>query len=188
MPIILPTPKDRILLFNKDVTQITIGELTKSILEIEDDDEYNKKLYSLHNLEYTPPPIKLYIDSHGGDVYHCFGLIGIMKKCKTKINTIVTGCATSAGFIISITGYKRYSYSYSTFMHHQLSDMSDGTLKEQLKNIEEAERLQEIMNNHVLKHTKISKNKLKKVYESNTDWIMSAQDALKLGCIDEIIE
>ena len=187
MAIILPTPKDRILLFNKDVTQLTIGELTRSILDIENEDEYSKKLYKLHNLEYTPAPIKIYIDSHGGEVYHCFGLLGVMEHCKTKIHTIVTGCSISAGFLISITGHKRYAYSHSTFLYHQLSNILDGTLKEQHCDIEESERLQIIIEQHTLNHTKILKSKLKKVYESNTDWIMSAQEALKFGCIDEII-
>jgi len=190
MAIILPIPKDRTLLFNKDVTQITIGELTTSILEIENDDVYIKQLYKLHNLEYSPNPIKIYIDSHGGDVYHCLGLLGIMSHCKTDIHTIVTGCAMSAGFMILITGHRRFAYKHSTLLYHQISSgggWGSSTLCEQLEEIDETERLQKILERHILDHTKINKEKLKKIYENKTDWYMTSLEALKFGCVDEII-
>lgn len=187
MAIILPLPKDRTLLFNKEVDQHSIGELSKSILEINVDDNYITQLYKLHSLSYAPDPIKIYIDSYGGTVYQCFGLLGIIENSKTPIHTITTGCAMSSGFMISISGHKRYAYNKSTFCHHQLSGGAEGKLKEISDDYIENERLQKIIEKHVMTHTKITKKQLHKNYMEKNDWYFDVKEALKLGVIDKII-
>ena len=96
----LPVPKVRNLYLPKQVDQASMNELTKSIIEINEDDEHLKKLYGVYGLIYDPKPIKIYIDSYGGKVYQCFGLIGVMENSLTPIHTVVTGAAMSCGFII----------------------------------------------------------------------------------------
>jgi ATP-dependent Clp protease protease subunit len=188
MAIILPLPKDRTLLFNKEVDQTSIGELSKSILEINVDDSYITQLYKLHGLLYTPEPIKIYIDSYGGDIYQCLGIIGIIENSKTPIHTITTGCALSSGFLIAIAGHKRFSYNKATFMYHQISHESlEATLKDQTDDIIETKRLQDIVEKFVCKNTKITIKQLKKSYTEKNDWYMTSKEALKLGVIDKII-
>jgi len=187
MAIILPSPKDRQLMFNKQVDQTTIGELTKLIVEINVDDEYISGVYKLHNLDYKPDPIKIYVDSYGGSAYQCFGLLGVIENSKTPLHTIVTGCAMSAGFLTSITGHKRYAYSTTTFMYHQVSSMAWGTAKKLKDDLIETERLQKMIEDHTLRHTKITSKRLKEVYDTKKDWFITAKEAVKLGVIDKII-
>jgi len=187
MAIILPSPKDRRLLFNKDVTQDTIGDLSKQILDIDDDDAYISKIYETHGMTYVPSPIQVYIDSYGGRVYQCFGLLGIISNCNTPVHTIVTGCAMSAGFVISITGHKRFAYEKATFMYHQLYGFTDGKLKDMTEQIVESERLMKVIEEHVLSHTKINATKLKEVFDAKLDWYLNAKEAIKYGVIDHII-
>ena len=87
----LPKPKFRTLYLPEQVNQESMNKLTKAIIEINDNDTYLKKLYEINDVEYNPKPIRLYIDSYGGAVYQCFGLLGVMEKSKTPIHTIVTG-------------------------------------------------------------------------------------------------
>jgi len=183
----LPDPNDRILMFSSGVDLATIGLLSKSIIEINHSDATNTKLYALNNTVYTPPPIQIYIDSYGGHVYQCLGLMGIMENSKTPIHTIVTGCAMSCGFMIAITGHKRLAYKTSTFMYHQISTIKLGKLKEIEEDIIEAKRLQKVIEQHTLRHTKITQSKLKENYETKTDWFMNSPQALANGVIDEII-
>src|ERR1017187_1566959 len=110
----LKLPKSRELFFIKQVDQSSIGELTKAIIEINQDDEHLKKLYSVYNLEYRPDPIKIFLDSYGGQVYQCFGLLSVIERSQTPIHTIVTGCAMSCGFMILICGHKRFAHKLST--------------------------------------------------------------------------
>jgi ATP-dependent Clp protease protease subunit len=184
--IALPLQKDRILIFNKQVEQDTIGELSKQILEICNDDVYVASVYAIHNLEYKPKPIKVYIDSYGGTVYQCLGLLGIVENAKTPVHTIVTGCALSCGFLIAISGHKRFAYKGSTFLYHQVGGGEWGKLKDRQEGVEEAQRLQKIIEEHTLRHTKIPKNTLKEILKR--DIYFDAKTCLKYGLVDKIIE
>lgn len=57
----LPLPMDRNIMFAKQVTQSSIEELSRKILEINADDRHLEKLYILYGLQYTPPPISIYM-------------------------------------------------------------------------------------------------------------------------------
>jgi ATP-dependent Clp protease, protease subunit len=183
----LPLPKERNLYFTKQVNQESIADLTKSIIEINEDDSHLKKIYNVYDIEYKPKPIKIYIDSYGGSVYQCFGLLSVMDKSKTPIHTIVTGCAMSCGFMMLISGHKRFAHKLSTPLYHQVSTGFWGKLKDMEEDIAETRRLQNKIEEITLDRTKISKKKLKEVYDGKVDWFMDAEQALELGVVDEII-
>ena len=185
--IAITNPKERNLFLSSQVDQDSINSISKSILAIEEDDKYLTKLYALHSLEYKPKAIKLYIDSYGGNVYQCYGLLGIMKSCKVPIHTIVTGCAISCGFLISIAGHKRFGYPKSTYMYHQVSSSGRGKAKDLEEDIIETKRLQKMLEEHTLECTKIPKSKLKEVYKTKFDWYLDSKQAKEAGVIDEII-
>lgn len=184
---VIEVPKERKLFFTRQVDQESISNLIKSIMEIEEHDEYLKKLYAIHDIKYTPKPIEIIIDSYGGTVYQCFGLLSVMEKSKTPIHTIVTGAAMSCGFMILIFGHKRFAYEHSTPMYHQVGSGGWGKVKDLEENIEEAKRLQNKIEEMTLAKTKISKKKLDKIYKTKKDWFMTSAEALKLGVVDEIL-
>src|SRR5437763_689012 len=103
----IPTIPERKLYLSAQVSQASMLELTRKIIEINEEDKKLKKLYKAYGFKYKRNPIQIYIDSYGGSVYQCFGLLSVMEKSKTPIHTIVTGCAMSCGFMIAITGHKR---------------------------------------------------------------------------------
>lgn len=185
---LLKLPKSRDLFFIKQVDQASIGELTQKIVEINQDDEHLKKLYSVYNLDYTPDPIKIYIDSFGGQVYQCFGLISVIERSHTPIHTIVTGCAMSAGFMILISGHRRFAHKLSTPLYHQVSSGTSGTVKEMEEKLEESKRLQSQLEDIVKEKTKITKKRLREIFETQKDWYMTSKEARELGVIDEILE
>ena len=183
----LPGPKERILYMAKQVDQESINELTKSIIAINEDDRHLEKVYALQDIEYKPKPIKIYIDSYGGYVYQCFGLLSIIATSKTPIHTIVTGCAMSCGFLIAIAGHKRLCYPKSTYMYHQVSSGTSGTAKDLEEDVYETKRLQKMLEQHTLEFTKITKKRLKEVYKAKFDWYMDSKEALSNSVVDEII-
>ena len=183
----LPTPMYRNLFLAKQVDQASINELSKAIIAINEDDEFISKIYAAHDLSYLPKPIKLYVDSYGGYVYQCFGLLGIMKASKAPIHTIVTGCAMSCGFLISIAGHKRFGYPKSTYLYHQVSGGVIGKAKDMEEDVIETMRLQKMLEDHTLEFTKITAKRLEKVYKGKKDWFIDTDEALKLRIIDEII-
>jgi len=184
----LPLPRKRDLFFAKQVDQSSIGELTQKIIEINNDDDHLKKVYSIYNLEYKPDPINIYIDSYGGGVYQCFGLLSVIERSETPIHTIVTGCAMSAGFMILICGHKRFAHKLSTPLYHQVSSGATGTAKEIEEKVVEIKRLQEQLESVVREKTNISKKKLKDIFDIQKDWYMTAEEALELNVVDEILK
>lgn len=184
---VVDTPLKRNLFISETITQASMKKITQDIVDINDLDEEIAAQYQIQRMIYTPKPIKLYIDSYGGQIYSCFGLLGIIEKSKTPIHTIVTGCACSAAFLISITGHKRYGYDKSTFMYHEASKVTAGKLTEIKEDVDVLEKLQVILDKHVIDNTKISLEKLNKLNRKKKDWYVDSKKAIKLGIIDEII-
>jgi len=183
----LPKPKVRNLYLPEQVTQESMNKLTKSIIDINEDDSYLIKLYGINGVVYSPQPIKLYIDSYGGAVYQCFGLLGVMSKSETPIHTVVTGAAMSCGFMILISGHRRFGYSLSTPLYHQVSSGFRGKVQDMEQSLEQTKKLQKKIEEITLTKTNISKKKLKEILKNKVDWYMTAEEALDLGVIDEII-
>jgi len=185
---ILDAPMKRNLFFTKQVDQESISTLTQEIIKISEHDEELKRHYALHDIEYHPKPIKIYIDSYGGYVYQCFGLLSVMERSTTPIHTIVTGAAMSCGFMMLISGHKRFAHKLSTPLYHQVSSVAWGKLKDMEEDVEETKRLQKLLEQITLEKTNIGQKRLTEVYEKKQDWYMSAEEALKLGVVDEILE
>lgn len=183
----LPEAKERNLFLADQVEQETIGKLTQQIIEINEYDNYMDGLYKLNQINYVRQPIKIYIDSYGGYIYQCFGLLSIMEASKTPIHTIVTGCAMSCGFMILIYGHKRFGYPLSTPLYHQISSGFWGKVKDAEEKLIETKRLQEKLEEIVLKKTKIGRRKLDQIYARKIDWYMDVEEAKRLGVIDEIL-
>ena len=184
---VIDTAKPRNLYLANQVDQTSINLLTKEIIEINENDEFLKGYYKLYNLVYEPNPIKIYIDSYGGYVYQCFGLLSIMEASKTPIHTIVTGCAMSCGFMIAITGHRRFGHKKSTYLYHQVSGGTDGKVKDMEEELEETKRLQQEIENNTVEKTNISKKRLQEVYLGKKDWFITTNEALTLKIIDEVI-
>jgi len=183
----LPIPMKRKLYLAAQVDQDSMNELTKSIIEINDSDRELEKIYGIYDLNYIPKPIEILIDSYGGDVYNCLGLIGVMKKSETPVHTIANGAAMSCGFVILIHGHRRFAYEYATPMYHQVSSGVWGTVQDIEEDYKETKRLQTIWEKMTIEKTKITKEKLKEILSKKHDWYMTSKEALKFGVVDEIL-
>lgn len=183
----LVKPSARNLYLAQQVDQESMNKISKSIIEIRESDELLKKFYPLFNLVYTPAPIVLHVDSYGGAVYQCFGLLSIMKSAGTRVNTVVTGCAMSCGFMIAIHGHHRRIHENATLMYHQVSSKVGGTAKDIEEEVIEVKRLQEKIEHMTKAHTKITSKQLEAVYKKKKDWYLDAHEAVKWGCADEIV-
>lgn len=183
----LPSPKSRNVYLHTEVNQASALNVIKEIREIEDSDKEIAKLYAAMNFIYKPEPIKLSIDSYGGSVYQVLGLIGVIESCTTKVDTIVTGCALSCGFLLSICGNNRYASKHSTFLYHQVSTMAWGTIQQLQEDMKETKRVQSKTEQITLQHTKISRERLREVKKQKLDWWIDPKTALELGIIDYIL-
>lgn len=131
-------------------------------------------------------PIKIYINTPGGDLDAVFSIIGSIKISKTPVHTITIGTGYSGGFFIGICGHKRFGLPYSSYLFHEGASMDGGDAHKFLQRASfyklQLKRLRKI----VTSHTSISDEKYEKFRKD--DWFMDADEALKYGVIDEIIQ
>lgn len=146
------------------------------------DDEQDKK-----EKNYERKPIIIYINSYGGSVYDMWGLIDIMLNSKTSIYTYCTGYAMSAAFKIFLAGHKRFASEHSTFMYHQMSLRRAGTYQDFVEDREEMDRLNKMIEEFVIKRTKLTQADIDDIREKKKDFYIHAEDALKFGIADEIL-
>jgi ATP-dependent Clp protease protease subunit len=183
----LPQPRLRNIYFYEQVDQDSIKKVVEEVTAINESDEMLNKLYSVYDLKYTPKPIKIYIDSYGGDVYQVLGLLSIIESSSTPVHTYATGAAMSCGFMMLITGHRRFAYKYSTPLYHQVSDWAYGTLEEMKERVSETKRIQKLLESIIIQKTRLTKTKLKEVNSRKANWYFTPKEALEWGVIDEII-
>jgi ATP-dependent Clp protease protease subunit len=179
--------EDRNIFLSEQITQESVKSVIEKIILINESDKELTKKAKRFGFKYKSSPIVIYIDSYGGSVYQCLGLISVMMNSKTKIHTICTGVAMSAGFMILISGHKRFSYKHSTLLYHQASSFSSGELKKIEEDVEEMKRLQTLLEIIVLSRTNITKARLTRVYVEKIDWFISADEALEYKIINKIL-
>lgn len=135
--------------------------------------------------DIEPPAIKLHINSPGGELFAALAMSDVIKKNKVKVETIVEGCAMSAGTFLSIVGSKRLIYPNSLMMIHQISTMAGGTAEDIQQEHENCQTIMESIKKLYLDNTKMTKKQLETFLKK--DQYLTAEQALKLGLVDKII-
>ena len=67
----------------------------------------------------TVEPIKLIINSSGGEIYSGLALIDVIDNSQTPIHTICHGSAMSMALMVYASGHRRIASKYATFMYHE---------------------------------------------------------------------
>jgi ATP-dependent Clp protease protease subunit len=131
-------------------------------------------------------PIKVFIDSPGGDVCALWTTINTIELSKTPVHTINYCTAYSAAADLLASGHKRYALPGTSVMVHSGSCMYGGTM-EQAENMKKHfDKLGKKVTDYFLEHTKVDPKTFKK--KAPSDWYMDEDEALKNGLIDEIID
>lgn len=130
-------------------------------------------------------PIKVFIDSPGGDVCALWTTIKAIEISKTPVHTINYCTCYSAAADLLASGHKRYALPGTSVMVHSGSCMFGGTM-EQAENMKKYfDKLGKKVTDYFLAHTKIDPKIFKK--KAPGDWYMDEEDALQNGLIDKII-
>jgi ATP-dependent Clp protease protease subunit len=129
-------------------------------------------------------PIKIYIDTPGGDLYATLSIIDTIGLSKTPVHTITIGNGFSGGFFIGISGHKRYAFPHSSFLFHEGSCTYEGDAHKFNEHGEHYKILLKKIRKHVLNKTKIDEEFYDKIRKD--DYWFTAEEAIQYGIIDEI--
>lgn len=131
-------------------------------------------------------PIRLYINSPGGDIRDGFAIVSVIELSQTPVYTINVGQWSSMAFLIGIAGHKRFSLPNMTFLMHDGSVLAyDSSSKAQDKMSFEQRFKVDVIKRHILKHGKMTSAEYEAL--SRVEYYMLPEDALEHGFIDEIV-
>lgn len=133
-------------------------------------------------------PIQLILNSPGGNVYDGMGIIDAIEQSITPIHMIIHGQAQSMGFAIATCGTYRYASKRTTFMYHECGwEMGYEKMQSHEQELIEGKRLWKLYDEIITTNTHIPEKTLINIRKQRKEWYMTAQEALELGVIDEII-
>lgn len=169
--------KDRIIFLAEDVNSASASTVVAQLLYLESEDP-NKEIY-------------LYINSPGGSISDGLAIVDTINYIKCPVSTICIGMAASMGAVLLASGTKgkRFATRNSEILIHQPL-IGGGGLSGQATEIK-------IHSDHLIK----TREKLNKILSDRTgqplekieedterDNYMSAEEALKYGLIDKILD
>lgn len=154
-----------------------VNDIIRLIYEINEEDAKKQ----------TSEPIKLIINSLGGELYSGLALIDVIDNSQTPIHTICHGSAMSMGLIVFVAGHNRFASKYATFMYHEASYLAEGKMKYHRQEIKEAERTDKLCDDHLILRTQLTTKQLKAVRDKQDEWYFDVETAVKYGVVDKII-
>lgn len=155
-----------------------------------DDEMANQIIGVLLYLDNENPnqPIYLYINSPGGSVISGLAIYDTIQHIRSEVVTVNLGLAASMASFLLCAGSRgrRFALPHSRIMIHQPMGGAQG----QAEDIKvEASQIMRIRNNIVKMYSLMTGQTLEQItIDLDRDNFMSAQDALKYGLIDEIVE
>lgn len=140
------------------------------------------------DMENPGADISLYINSPGGSVTAGMAIYDTMQYVKAPVRTVCVGMAASMGAFLLMAGEKgkRMALPNSEVMIHQPSGGAQGQATDVTIRAEWLLRTKNKMNKMMAEMTGQPLEKV--TQDSERDYFMSAQEALKYGIIDQIYE
>lgn len=154
-----------------------------------DDDISNLIIAQLLFLEAEDPgkDINMYINSPGGVVTAGLAIYDTIQYMKSPVTTICIGQAASMGAVLLCAGSKgrRYALPNARIMIHQPLGGAQGQATDIEIQTNEILRIKKLLHDILVKHTGQPLDKIKK--DTDRDFYMSADEAVKYGLIDQVI-
>jgi ATP-dependent Clp protease protease subunit len=132
--------------------------------------------------------IKLYINSPGGSVTAGLAIYDTIQYIKPDVSTICVGLAASmsATLLAAGTKGKRFALPNSEILIHQVMGGAEGQAIDIKIRAERILRIRDRLNEILSKHTGQPREKIEK--DTDRDYFMTADEALKYGIVDKIIK
>ncbi len=168
--------KDRIIFLSEDVNHVTASLVIAQMLFLESEDPDKE--------------ISFYINSPGGSITDGMAIVDTMNYIKCPVSTICIGLAASMGSVLLSSGEKgkRFATPNSEILIHQplISGGLSGQTTEIKIHADHMVKTREKLNKLLSERTGQSLEQIEK--DTERDHYMTAEEALKYGLIDEIID
>ena len=169
--------RNRKLFLTDEISQISVGDIVKNILQYNCDD---KGMAAEERV-----PILLYISSVGGSVDAGFELIDVIENSKTPVYTINLGYQYSMGLLIGLAGHKRFATKNAKYLMHDGSNFVYNSGAKAQDQMRFQGKVENRIKEYILSHSKLTQEE----YDANlrVEWYMFADEAKERGFVDSII-
>lgn len=132
-------------------------------------------------------PIRMYINSPGGQVYAGMAIYDTMQQVSAPVSTVAVGFTASFGTILLTAGAKgmRYALPNATIHMHQPLGGAQGQASDIEIQAKEILRLRADLNQILSHHTGQSVATIEK--DTDRDLYMTAQQAMDYGLVDQVL-
>jgi ATP-dependent Clp protease protease subunit len=169
------------IFFYDDVTRQSIYTLNRQL-------DATAKSIQLLGINYSIPvlpPIQLFINSEGGEVFSAFSAVDRIKSSVVPVHSYVEGFCASAATLLSVCAHKRYIRQNGFMLIHQVRSGMWGTFAEFEDEIENLELIMKYIKQIYLANTQIVESDLTEILKHDT--YLNAEECVKYGLVDEII-
>src|SRR5271166_4186348 len=131
--------------------------------------------------------IHLYINSPGGDITALFAIYDTMKFIKPDVSTFCFGQAASAAAVLLAAGTrgKRFALPHARILLHQPYGGVEGQASDIELQAREILRMRDLLNGMLANDTGQTAERVSK--DTDRDFIMTADEAVAYGLLDEVI-
>lgn len=132
-------------------------------------------------------PIRLYINSPGGQVYSGMAIYDTMQQIECPVSTVAVGFTASFGTVLLTAGTKgmRYALPNATIHMHQPLGGAQGQASDIAIQANEILRLRKNLNEILSYHTGQDIERIEE--DTDRDIFMSAAEAAEYGLVDEVL-
>lgn len=132
-------------------------------------------------------PIKIYVNSEGGEAYEGLGILSSIINSVTPVWTYNEGTISySMALLLFLAGHRRHMGRFSFLLYHELRGASDTkTLAESKVVLEHHNEMQDMMDKFIVERTSIPIKKLRDKRKHNKDWYISYSVAKEYNMFDE---
>jgi len=166
--------KDRIIMLGEEINDVSANLVVAQLLFLESED--------------PDKDISLYINSPGGSISAGMAIYDTMNLIKPQVSTICIGMAASMAAFLLAAGEKgkRYVLPNAEVMIHQPLGGTQGQAEDIKIHAEHILKIREKMNKILAEKTGQSIKTIAK--DTDRDNYLSAEEALKYGLVDKIVE
>ncbi len=166
--------KERIVFLGTAIDDVVANLIIAQLLFLESED--------------TTKDIYMYVNSPGGLITSGLAIYDTMQYVKPSVATICIGQAASMGAVLLAGGAKgkRYALPHARVLIHQPLGGAQGQATDIEIQAREILRMREEINTIFTRHTGQDIEKIK--IDTERDFYMTADQALKYGIIDQIVE
>lgn len=137
--------------------------------------------------EDNTKPIRLYINSPGGQVYSGMAIYDTMQQISSPVSTVAVGFTASFGTVLLTAGTKgmRYALPNATIHMHQPLGGAQGQASDIAIQANEILRLRKSLNGILSLHTGQPIDKIED--DTDRDIFLTAEQAKEYGLVDEVL-